>query len=102
MMIEIDGNQKSGSGTIVRDVVPFSILVGQEIHLKNIRAKRDNPGLRPQHLKAIEASAQICRGQLEGAAIDSMEIRFKPQGPIKGGEFDWDIGTALLYKCDKE
>jgi RNA 3'-terminal phosphate cyclase (ATP) len=94
MMIEIDGNQKSGSGTIVRDVVPFSILVGQEIHLKNIRAKRNNPGLRPQHLKAIEASAQICRGQLEGAGIDSMEIRFKPQGSIKGGEFDWDIGTA--------
>ncbi len=93
-MIEIDGSQKSGSGTIVRDAVPFSTLVGTELLLKNIRAKRDRPGLRPQHLKAIEASAQICRGRLEGAKVGSREIRFKPQQEIRGGEFEWDIGTA--------
>ena len=43
-MLEIDGSEQSGSGTIVRDAVPFCILIGQEIHLKNIRAKRDKPG----------------------------------------------------------
>lgn len=93
-MIEIDGSQKSGSGTIVRDVVPFSILVGKELRLKNIRVKRDKPGLRPQHLRAIEASAQICQGQVEGAAIGSKAIGFKPGKVISGGEFNWDIGTA--------
>ena len=40
-MIEIDGAQKSGSGTIVRDAVSLSVLVGQELHVTNIRAKRD-------------------------------------------------------------
>jgi|GEM_PF-6266896 len=55
-MLEIDGSEYSGSGTIVREAIPFCILTGQEIHLRNIRAKRDKPGLRPQHLKALEGS----------------------------------------------
>ncbi|MBE9547191.1 MAG: RNA 3'-phosphate cyclase [Proteobacteria bacterium] len=93
-MIEVDCSQKSGSGTIVRDAVPFSVLVGKAIHLKNIRAKRDKPGLRAQHLKGIEASSQICQGRLEGAEIGSREIRFKPGELIGGGRFNWDIGTA--------
>jgi len=93
-MIEIDGSEKSGSGTIVRDAVPFSILMGEEIHLHNIRAKRDKPGLRPQHLKAMEAAAAICGGRLLGAAVGSREIRFEPGALIQGGGFAWDIGTA--------
>ncbi len=65
-MLEIDGSEHSGSGTIVRDAIPFCILTGQDIHLRNIRAKRDEPGLRPQHLKALEAAADLCIGRLEG------------------------------------
>jgi RNA 3'-terminal phosphate cyclase (ATP) len=79
---------------MVRDAVSFSVLVGKEIHLKNIRAKRDRPGLRAQHLKGIEASSQICQGRLEGAEIGSKEIRFNPGKLIRGGRFNWDIGTA--------
>jgi RNA 3'-terminal phosphate cyclase (ATP) len=103
MMIEIDGSEKSGSGTIVRDAVPFSILMGEEIHLFNIRAKREKPGLRAQHLKAMEAAAMICDGRLEGGTIGSREIRFKPGSKVKGGKFAWDIGTAgsaaMLVLC---
>ena len=93
-MIEIDGSQKSGSGTIVRDAVSFSVLTSEEIHLINIRAKRKKPGLRPQHLKGVESCRQICEGKLEGATIGSREIRFRPGGKINGGKFDWNIGTA--------
>jgi RNA 3'-terminal phosphate cyclase (ATP) len=93
-MTEIDGGQKSGSGTIVRDAVPYSILMGEGIRLYNIRTKRDKPGLRPQHLKAMEAAAQVCGGFLEGGAVGSKEIRFEPGEKIKGGSFRWDIGTA--------
>jgi RNA 3'-terminal phosphate cyclase (ATP) len=93
-MIIIDGGQKSGSGTIVRDAVPFSVLTGKELHLTNIRARRQKPGLRAQHLRGIEASERICRGHLEGAQIGSKEIRFKPGTVIHGGTFNWDIGTA--------
>jgi len=93
-MITIDGGQKSGSGTIVRDAVPFSVLTGEELFLTNIRANRPKPGLRAQHLRGIEASAHICQGELSEATIDSKEIRFKPGNKIHGGTFKWDIGTA--------
>jgi RNA 3'-terminal phosphate cyclase (ATP) len=94
VMIEIDGREKSGSGTIVRDGVAFSILAGEGLHLTNIRAKRDRPGLRAQHLKALQASATVSEGDLKGAGIGSTEITFTPGGRIGGGEFEWDIGTA--------
>jgi RNA 3'-terminal phosphate cyclase (ATP) len=93
-MIEIDGSEKSGSGTIVRDAVPFAVLMGREIRLFNIRGKRNQPGLRPQHLKAMEAAAEVCGGRLEGGRIGSREIRFKAGERLKGGDFRWDIGTA--------
>lgn len=93
-MIYIDGSQKSGSGTIVRFAVGLAALLGEELRLINIRAKREKPGLRPQHLKAIEALAQICHGTVDGAEVGASEIRFKPGGKVKGGHFEWDIGTA--------
>ena len=93
-MINIDGAQKSGSGTIVRFAVGLAALLGEELYLTNIRAKREKPGLRPQHLKAIEALRQICQGTLDGAAVGSREIRFKPGGEVKSGYYEWDIGTA--------
>jgi RNA 3'-terminal phosphate cyclase (ATP) len=93
-MIEIDGSGQSGSGTIVRDAIAFCILRGEGLRLKNIRAKRPKPGLRAQHLKALEASARICRGELKGASVGSREITFVPRKAIKGGEYGWDIGTA--------
>jgi RNA 3'-terminal phosphate cyclase (ATP) len=93
-MIEIDGREKSGSGTIVRDGIAFSILLGEGLHLTNIRAKRDKPGLRAQHLKALQASVTISEGDVKGAEIGSKEVAFTPGANIRGGEFLWDIGTA--------
>jgi RNA 3'-terminal phosphate cyclase (ATP) len=51
-MLHLDGNRFSGSGTIVRFGVPLAALTGQALHLTNVRARRDPPGLRPQHLQA--------------------------------------------------
>ncbi|MCL0053096.1 RNA 3'-terminal phosphate cyclase [Dehalococcoidales bacterium] len=93
-MIKINGGQKSGSGTIVRFAVGLATLLGEELYLTNIRAKREKPGLRPQHLKAVQALQQICQGSLDGSEIGSKEIRFKPREKGKGGNYEWDIGTA--------
>ncbi len=93
-MIHIDGGQKSGSGTIVRFAVGLATLLGQPLHLTNIRARRPKPGLRPQHLKALQALKQICHGSLDGGEIGSGEIQFEPGGGVKGGRYEWDIGTA--------
>jgi len=93
-MIYVDGGLKSGSGTIVRYAVSLAALLGEELVLTNIRAKRDKPGLRPQHLRAIEAVVEICGGRLEGGEVGSREIKFKGEGDIRGGYYEWDIGTA--------
>ena len=93
-MIEVDGAQRSGSGTIVRLAVGLATLLGEELHLTNIRAKREKPGLRPQHLKAIQALRQICQGSLGGGKVGSSEIRFGPGKETKGGFYEWNIGTA--------
>ena len=93
-MMLIDGSERSGSGTIVRDSIGFSVLLGEDLCVKHIRTKRDRPGLRAQHLGAIQACNDICGGSLTGGQVGSKEITFAPGNRIRSGEFGWDIGTA--------
>jgi len=93
-MITIDGGAKSGSGTIVRYAVALASLLGKEIKIENIRAKRKKPGLRAQHLKVIQACQEMCQGTACNAAVGSKEITYAPKERFKGGEYRWDIGTA--------
>jgi RNA 3'-terminal phosphate cyclase (ATP) len=93
-MLMIDGSRYSGSGTIVRQAVAFSALTGRTIHVVNARAKRDKPGLRPQHIRVVEAIAELVNGCAEGLAQGSQEFTFRP-GPLKTGRhYSWDIGSA--------
>jgi len=93
-VIEIDGGQKSGSGTIVRSALALAALLGEPLHLYNIRAKRPNPGLRAQHLTAARAIAELTEASLEGATLRSTEIWFRPARAARGGSYSWDIGSA--------
>lgn len=93
-MITIDGAQKSGSGTIVRYAVALAALLGHPLHLFNARAKRDKPGLRPQHLSSVLACAELCEARSEGVGVGCREFTFVPGARIQGGAFAWDIGTA--------
>lgn len=93
-MLTIDGARYSGSGTIVRQAVAFSALTGQSIHVVNARAKREKPGLRPQHIRVVEAIAELVNGRAEGLAPGSQDFSFRP-GPLKTGRrYRWDIGSA--------
>jgi RNA 3'-terminal phosphate cyclase (ATP) len=92
--LDIDGSARSGSGTLLRQGVVLAALLGTPVHIFNIRAKRPNPGLRPQHLKAAQACATLCGGELKGGRVGSMEIHFIPGGSISPGRFFMDIGTA--------
>jgi RNA 3'-terminal phosphate cyclase (ATP) len=58
-----------------------------------IRAKREKPGLRQQHLTCVEAAAEIGRARVQGTEIGSQELWFEPAG-TEAGEYHWDIGTA--------
>jgi RNA 3'-terminal phosphate cyclase (ATP) len=93
-MIELDGAEQSGSGTVVRYAVALAALLGQPLHVRNVRAKRPKPGLRAQHLTAVQACAALCGGKAEGLAVGASEFVFTPGRHIRGGRFAWDIGTA--------
>ena len=93
-MIEIDGSTHSGSGTLLRYAVALASLVGEPVHVFRVRAKRDKPGLRPQHLEALRACSSLASGRLEGDEVGSREIYYYPGKGLKGGNYHWDIGTA--------
>ncbi len=93
-MIEIDGSAHSGSGTLLRYAVALATLVGEPLHMTRIRAKRENPGLMPQHLRAVLACSYLSNGQVEGAELKSPEILYRPGKSLKSGIFRWDIGTG--------
>lgn len=92
-MIEIDGSMKSGSGTILRLSIALAGIMNQPLHIRNIRQKRPQPGLRPQHLEAVLTAAKICKAEVKGAVLGSRELWFIPQR-IEGGEVEAEIGTA--------
>lgn len=92
-MIEIDGSLGEGGGAVLRTALALSAVSGRGIRIKNIRAKRPNPGLAPQHLRGVEALTKLTEAEVKGAQLRSRELTFEP-GEIKGGFFRIDIGTA--------
>lgn len=93
-MIEIDGSMHSGSGTVLRYAVALAALRAEPLRIRNIRARRAKPGLRPQHLQAVRACAAFCGGRLRGDEVGSREVVFLPGRTREGGVFRFDIGTA--------
>lgn len=92
-MIEIDGSHGEGGGQILRTAIALSAVTGRAFRIHNIRKGRSNPGLKPQHHKAIETVARVCDARVKGNVLGSTEVEFSP-GKIKGGKFEVDIGTA--------
>lgn len=61
----IDGAQGEGGGQILRTALSLSLCLGRPVHIQRIRANRDRPGLRPQHLTAVRAAAQLGDAQVQ-------------------------------------
>jgi RNA 3'-terminal phosphate cyclase (ATP) len=92
-MLTIDGAMGEGGGQILRSSLALSIITGTAITIENIRAKRDKPGLRRQHLTAVLAAAEICEAKVEGAHVGSGNLTFAPS-KLKPGDYHFDIGSA--------
>jgi len=92
-MIEVPGDMLEGGGQVVRVAVALSAVTGKPVHVVNVRAKRSPPGLRPQHLTAVKAVAELASAEVEGLEVGSREVTFTPGIPHMG-RFRFDIGTA--------
>jgi RNA 3'-phosphate cyclase len=91
--IIIDGSYGEGGGQILRTSVALSAIMGIPVEIVKIRAKRDNPGLRPQHIGAIKAVASLCNASVDNLSIGSDKIVFTP-GRMRSAFLRLDVGTA--------
>lgn len=92
-MLQIDGSHGEGGGQLLRTVLSLAAITRTPVRVVNVRARRDKPGLAPQHLAAVRAVGAICGASVQGAALRSTELSFSP-GTTRGGEYRFDIGTA--------
>lgn len=92
-MIEIDGSTGEGGGQILRTSLALSMCTGQPFALSRIRAGRAKPGLMRQHLTCVNAAAEVCGAQVQGAELHSQSLRFTP-GPVRAGDYAFNVGTA--------
>jgi RNA 3'-terminal phosphate cyclase (ATP) len=92
-MLKIDGSFGEGGGQILRSALALSMVTGTPFRIEKIRARRKRPGLRRQHLTAVEAAAQISKAEVTGAALGSTEVTFAPCA-IEPGDYAFSMGTA--------
>jgi RNA 3'-terminal phosphate cyclase (ATP) len=65
-LLEIDGAEQSGSGTIVRYAVALAALLGRSVRIVNARKRRRSPRWWPQHVTSILACAGTVWGRHRG------------------------------------
>jgi RNA 3'-terminal phosphate cyclase (ATP) len=94
MVLVIDGSYGEGGGQILRTSLSLSIILKQPIRLKNIRARRKNPGLAAQHLTAVRAAAMIGEAAVVGDELGSTELLFEPGAGAIPGIYEFDVTEA--------
>ena len=91
-LITIDGARGEGGGQVLRTALSLSLLTGRPFRIIHVRANREKPGLRPQHLTAVKAAARM-GGRAEGAEVGSRTLTFHPE-PYEPADLEVAIGTA--------
>jgi RNA 3'-terminal phosphate cyclase (ATP) len=92
-LITLDGSQGEGGGQILRSALALSVITGRPFRISRIRARRPKPGLMRQHLACAEAAARIGSAAVEGAALGSTEITFRP-GAVAADHYEFKIASA--------
>jgi len=92
--VKIDGSHGEGGGQILRTAISLAAITCKPVEVTNIRAKRPNPGLRPQHMTGIKIIANLFRADVENLHVGAEWVRFVPSDKFEGGSMKVDVGTA--------
>ena len=82
--------QRHNCPTVGRPIGPD----GPSHPYRNARIRRDKPGLRRQHVRVVQAIADLVNGSAEGLQEGSCELMFRPGQPTGRRQYHWDIGSA--------
>ena len=93
-LMVIDGRMGEGGGQVLRTSLSLSALTGRPFRLTHVRANRQKPGLRPQHLTAVRAVARLCGAALTGDGVNSQALEFRPAMPPQPGVYHFDVTDA--------
>jgi len=91
--LDVDGSYGEGGGQILRTALAFSVITGRPVRVSKIRAGREVPGLRRQHVSALRVLGAVFDSQLDGVAEGSSEVSFVP-GPLRADSISLDMKTA--------
>jgi RNA 3'-phosphate cyclase len=89
-MLSVDGSYGEGGGQILRTALSLAALTGVPVRIERIRARRSKPGLRPQHLTAVQAVARVSQAEVTGLHLGSQALTFRPRTP-QGGHYLFDV-----------
>ena len=78
MTVELDCSLGEGVGSVVRVSAALAAAMEKPLTLVNIRAKRRNPGLRAQHIEAINAIKQFSGAEAIGLQVGSGTVELTP------------------------
>jgi RNA 3'-terminal phosphate cyclase (ATP) len=92
--VKIDGSEGEGGGQILRTAVSLSAITGTPVEVTSIRAKRSNPGLRPQHMTGVKVIADLFHAGVENLKVGAEWVKFSPSDRFEGGSVKVDVGTA--------
>jgi RNA 3'-terminal phosphate cyclase (ATP) len=92
-MLSLDGSYGEGGGQILRTALSLAALTGVPVRIESIRAGRSKPGLRPQHLTAVQAVARVSQAEVTGAHLGSQALTFRPRTP-QGGHYIFDVAET--------
>jgi RNA 3'-terminal phosphate cyclase (ATP) len=93
-LLTLDGSHGEGGGQILRTALSLSTTTMRAFRLMNIRSGRRNPGLMPQHLSAVRASAVISGAVLSGDHLGSTELEFAPRHTPRPGNYVFDVAET--------
>jgi RNA 3'-terminal phosphate cyclase (ATP) len=92
-MLPLDGSYGEGGGQILRTALSLAALTGSPVRMARLRAGRSRPGLRPQHLTAVQAVAHVSQAEVTGAHLGSQDLTFRPRS-LTGGHYVFDVAET--------
>jgi RNA 3'-phosphate cyclase len=91
--LDVDGSYGEGGGQILRTALAFSTITRRPVRVSKIRAGRDVPGLRRQHVSSLRVLGAVFDSKLDGVAEGSSEVSFVPGLP-RAEYISLDMKTA--------